>query len=143
MDGAGAEHDIDTCYDVTEWTLQTRVPRALRAGVKLEGMVLKPNMVVPARTAGSRRSPRRSPRRPCASLKAMRAAGGRRHRLPVGRAVGRGGDRAPVADERDGRLPWQLTFSYGRALQAAAIETWGGKAENVAAAQRPSCIAPA
>jgi fructose-bisphosphate aldolase class I len=35
-----------------------------------------------------------------------------------------------------GGLPWKLTFSYGRALQAAALKTWKGKAENVAAAQR-------
>jgi fructose-bisphosphate aldolase class I len=35
-----------------------------------------------------------------------------------------------------GPLPWSLTFSYGRALQAAAIAAWGGKAENVAAGQR-------
>ncbi len=35
-----------------------------------------------------------------------------------------------------GGLPWALTFSYGRALQAAALKAWGGKTENVAAAQR-------
>jgi fructose-bisphosphate aldolase class I len=33
-------------------------------------------------------------------------------------------------------MPWQLTFSYGRALQAAALQAWGGKPENVAAGQR-------
>ena len=60
-----------------------------------------------------------------------------RHRLPLRRPVRRAGDRAPVADERDGRrCPWRLTFSYGRALQAAAIKAWAGKPENVAAAQR-------
>ena len=35
-----------------------------------------------------------------------------------------------------GPLPWQLTFSYGRALQADALKAWGGKRENVAAGQR-------
>jgi fructose-bisphosphate aldolase class I len=35
-----------------------------------------------------------------------------------------------------GGLPWTLTFSYGRALQAAALSAWGGKPENVAAGQR-------
>jgi fructose-bisphosphate aldolase class I len=35
-----------------------------------------------------------------------------------------------------GGLPWALTFSYGRALQAAALQAWGGKSENVAAGQR-------
>jgi fructose-bisphosphate aldolase class I len=40
------------------------------------------------------------------------------------------------AMNRMGPLPWKLTFSYGRALQAAAMKAWGGKPENVAAAQR-------
>lgn len=35
-----------------------------------------------------------------------------------------------------GNLPWRLSFSYGRALQAAALKAWGGKSENVAAGQR-------
>jgi fructose-bisphosphate aldolase, class I len=38
---------------------------------------------------------------------------------------------------RLGNLPWKLTFSYGRALQAAPQKAWSGKSENVAAAQRP------
>ena len=41
-----------------------------------------------------------------------------------------------------GPLPWTLSFSYGRALQAAPQKAWGGKSENVPAAQRPSPIAP-
>ena len=41
-----------------------------------------------------------------------------------------------------GHLPWAVTFSYGRALQAAPQKAWAGKAENVAAAQAPSPIAP-
>jgi fructose-bisphosphate aldolase class I len=40
------------------------------------------------------------------------------------------------AMNRMGPLPWRLTFSYGRALQAAPQKAWGGKSENVAAAQR-------
>ncbi|MDD9334407.1 MAG: fructose-bisphosphate aldolase, partial [Bartonella sp.] len=38
-----------------------------------------------------------------------------------------------------GMLPWKLTFSYGRALQAAALKAWGGKAENIAVAQKAFC----
>ena len=41
-----------------------------------------------------------------------------------------------------GPLPWKLTFSYGRALQADALKAWAGKKENVAAARRPSRTAP-
>ena len=44
-------------------------------------------------------------------------------------------DRAPRRDEPARRRPWALSFSYGRALQAAALKAWGGKAANVAAAQ--------
>ena len=42
-----------------------------------------------------------------------------------------------------GKLPWPLTFSYGRALQAAAIKAWGGKPADVAAGQRAFSTAPA
>ena len=44
--------------------------------------------------------------------------------------------RASQRDEPHRRLPWQLSFSYGRALQAPALKAWGGKKENVAAGQQ-------
>ncbi len=51
MDGPVAAHDIDTCYRVTEWTLKTVFEELYYARVKLEGMVLKPNMIVPGKNS--------------------------------------------------------------------------------------------
>ncbi len=70
------------------------------------------------------------------TLLQARAGGRARHRLPLRRPVGRGRDRAPERDERARAAPWQLSFSYGRALQAPALKAWGGKPENVEAGQR-------
>ena len=64
MDGPVAAHDIDTCYQVTEWTLKTVFQELYDARVDLEGMVLKPNMVVAGQNARSRPRPPRSRRRP-------------------------------------------------------------------------------
>jgi fructose-bisphosphate aldolase class I len=53
------------------------------------------------------------------------------HRASLG-----SGHRLPFLINQVGDLPWKVTFSYGRALQAAALKAWGGKSENVAAGQR-------
>ena len=134
MDG---DHDIDSCYEVTEWVLKEDVPGALLPGVELEGMVLKPNMVVPGKKcARSAPRSRKSPRRPCSVLK--RCVPG----AVPGIAFLSGGQSDEEATahldamNQHRPLPWKLTFSYGRALQAAPQKAWAGKAENVAAAQR-------
>src|SRR5690606_5334282 len=136
MDGPVAEHDIDTCYKVSEWTLKTVFQELYYAGVNLEGMVLKPNMVVPGKNSAKQAKPEEVAEK---TLKLLRAC------VPSavpGIAFLSGGQSDELATEHlslmnaAGNLPWRLTFSYGRALQAAAIKTWGGKTENVAAAQR-------
>lgn len=136
MDGPVASHDIDTCYQVTEWTLKTVFQELYFARVNLEGMVLKPNMVIPGKNSAKTVSPEDVAERTVKVLKACVPAA-----VP-GIAFLSGGQSDEEATEHlslmnaIGDLPWQLTFSYGRALQAAAIKTWGGKPENVAAAQR-------
>ena len=57
MDGPVATHDIDTCYAVTEWTLKTVFQELYYARVSLDGMVLKPNMVVPGKKCPKQASP--------------------------------------------------------------------------------------
>ncbi len=135
MDGPEAVHDIATCEKVTEWTLKTVFEQLYYAGVNLEGMVLKPNMVVPGQK-GPRASAAEVAQR---TLKVLKAC------VPPavpGIAFLSGGQSDEEATEHlslmnaAGPLPWKLTFSYGRALQAAAIKAWGGKAENLAAGQR-------
>ena len=136
MDGPVATHDIDTCYAVTEWMLKTVFqelyvrPRQARGhGAQAE------HGGAGQEQRRSRRRPPRSPRRPSRVLKAMRA-GRRSPASPSSPAASRdeeATEHSSLMNAHRRPLPWTLTFSYGRALQAAAIKAWGGKAENVAA----------
>jgi len=104
--------------------------------VQLEGIVLKPNMVVPGKKCGKRASAEEVAEKTVRVLKACVPAA-----VP-GIAFLSGGQSDEEATahldamNRIGGLPWKLTFSYGRALQAAPQKAWSGKAENVAAGQR-------
>lgn len=136
MDGAHSAHDIDECYRVTEWTLRTVFRELYDARVNLEGMVLKPNMVIAGQKCANQACAAEVAEKTVKCLKATVPAS-----VP-GIAFLSGGQSDEAATEHlslmnaIGNLPWNLTFSYGRALQAAALKAWGGKSENVAAAQR-------
>jgi fructose-bisphosphate aldolase, class I len=133
MDG---DHDIDRCYQATEWTLKTVFEQLYYQRVALEGMVLKPNMVVPGKKSGARAPVQEVAERTLTVLKACVPAA-----VP-GIAFLSGGqsdeDATAHLDAMNklGSLPWRLSFSYGRALQAAPQKAWAGKGENVAAGQR-------
>jgi len=133
MDG---DHDIDRCYKITEWTLKTVFEQLYYARVALEGMVLKPNMAVPGKKSAKRASVEEVAEQTVRLLKACVPAA-----VP-GIAFLSGGQSDEEATahldamNRRGPLPWRLSFSYGRALQAAPQQAWSGKTENVAAAQR-------
>ena len=123
MDG---EHTVDRCEDVTRTTL-TRVFDELRAQrVALDGMILKPNMVV----SGSE-----CPEQASVDEVAKRTVELFREVVPSevpGIAFLSGGQSDEDATAHLnamnalGDLPWELSFSYGRALQAAALKAWGG-----------------
>jgi fructose-bisphosphate aldolase class I len=132
MDG---DHDIARCQKVTGWVLQEVFNELYHAGVALEGMILKPNMVVPGKKCPKQNSVEEVAQRTVALLK--------RH-VPAavpGIAFLSGGQSDEEATAHlsamnaIGVLPWALTFSYGRALQAAPQAAWAGKPENVAKAQ--------
>src|SRR5256714_2309449 len=133
MDG---DHDIDRCQAITEWTLKTVFEQLYYQRVQLEGMVLKPNMVISGKKNGKRAGVEEVADKTVKVLKACVPAA-----VP-GIAFLSGGQSDEEATahldamNRIGGLPWKLTFSYGRALQAAPQKAWSGKAENVAAAQR-------
>jgi fructose-bisphosphate aldolase class I len=133
MDGG---HDIDTCYGITEWVLRTVYGELYEARVPLEGTVLKPNMVIPGKKSAKRASVEEVAEKTVKVLKACVPAS-----VP-GIAFLSGGQSDEEATahldamNRIGGVPWRLTFSYGRALQAAPQKAWSGKPENVAAAQR-------
>jgi fructose-bisphosphate aldolase class I len=132
MDG---DHDIDRCYQVTELALKALFHELYLARVKLEGMVLKPNMVVPGKKSAKQASVDEVAEKTLRVLKECVPAA-----VP-GIAFLSGGQSDLDATarlnamNRLGGAPWKITFSYSRALQAAPQKAWSGKAENVAAAQ--------
>jgi fructose-bisphosphate aldolase class I len=133
MDG---DHDIDRCYVTSEWLLKTVFEQLYYQKVAFEGMVLKPNMVIAGKKAKSRAGVEEVAEKTVKVLKACVPAA-----VP-GIAFLSGGQSDEEATahldamNRIGGLPWRLTFSYGRALQAAPQKAWAGIAENVGAAQR-------
>jgi fructose-bisphosphate aldolase class I len=133
MDG---DHDIERCFSVTEHVLKVMFNELFDAHVMLEGMVLKPNMVISGKKCAKRASVEEVAEKTVTVLKICVPAA-----VP-GIAFLSGGQSDEEATahldamNRIGNLPWALTFSYGRALQHAPQTTWRGKSENVAAAQR-------
>src|ERR1700716_4248372 len=133
MDG---DHDIDRCYSASEWALKATFEELYYNRVALEGIVLKPNMAVPGKKSSKKASAEEVAEKTVRLLKACVPGA-----VP-GIAFLSGGQSDEDATahldamNRIGGLPWRLTFSYGRALQAAPQKAWAGKAENVAAGQR-------
>ena len=132
MDG---DHDIKRCEDVTAWVHQEFFNQLFYAGVKLEGIILKPNMIVPGKKCARQASVEEVAEATVRELK--------RHVPPAvtGIAFLSGGQSDEDATAHlsvinaIGGLPWPVTFSYGRALQHAPQVAWSGKSENVAKAQ--------
>jgi fructose-bisphosphate aldolase, class I len=135
MDGKPGDHDIARCEEVTEFVLRTVFNELAEMKVDLEGMVLKPNMVIDGKNA----------RKASVAEVAERTVRVLRATVPAavpGIAFLSGGQSTEEATAHLSAMnatydmPWALTFSYGRALQEDALKAWGGKSENVAAGQR-------
>jgi len=134
MDG---DHTIERCFEVTEATLHTVFAALHRQRVSLEGMLLKPNMVLSGKSC-----PRQAgvPEVAEATVRCLRRT------VPAavpGIVFLSGGQRDELATAHLNAMnamaethPWELSFSYGRALQAAAQKAWKGSAANMAAAQK-------
>jgi len=132
MDGA---HDIARCDEVTRLVLHVTFQELYEQKVALEGMVLKPNMVISGKKASSRAGVQEVAEKTIAALKATVPAA-----VPgIAYLSGGQSDEEATAHldamNRIGGFPWKMTYSYGRALQAAPQKAWAGKSENVAAAQ--------
>ncbi|MEX1993273.1 MAG: class I fructose-bisphosphate aldolase [Steroidobacteraceae bacterium] len=134
MDG---DHTIGRCEEVTDAALELVFDALFRQRVRLEGMILKPNMVIAGKKCAVQAPPQQVAE---ATLRCLL------RRVPAavpGIAFLSGGQ-----SEADATLhlslmngagvkqPWQLSFSYGRALQQSTLDAWRGKPGNVAAAQR-------
>lgn len=131
-----ADNTIDVCEAVTSRTLKSVFSALYDQRVRFDGMLLKPNMVI-----SGKRCPTQAPIREVAEksvqvfLDTVPASvpgivflsGGQSDELATGHL-----------NEMNamGMWPWELSFSYGRALQAPALKAWGGKTENIPAAQK-------
>ena len=137
MDG---DHSLQSCQEITEKVLRSVFQELAFQRVALEGMILKPNMVLPGLKSMEQKSAEEVAEATITCfLRAVPAA------VP-GIAFLSGGQPAEFASARlnamnllsnpRSKLPWALTFSYSRAIQQPALEIWGGEEKNVPAAQK-------
>lgn len=135
MDGA---HTLQRCFEVTEQTLRLVFAQLAAQRVLLEGMILKPNMIVPGLQCPNQNSVEDVAD---ATVSCFRRV------VPVavpGVAFLSGGQSSELASERlnmmntkyKTKVPWALSFSFARAIQQPGMEIWGGDSANVAAAQK-------
>jgi len=131
------DHDIDKCFEVTEETLREVFDQLAQQKVLLEGMLLKPSMVISGGSAGKRADPEEVAERTIECFKRTLPAS-----VP-GVVFLSGGEpddsvtanlNALNKQADDANVPWELSFSFGRSLQGAPLSAWAGKAENTEAA---------
>jgi len=134
MDG---NHSMERCFSVTQEVLRIVFKQLNKQGVLLEGMILKPNMVVPGLTCPKQESVDEVAAAtvqcflrtvPAAVPGIMFLSGGQSSELASARLNA-------MNESFEGKLPWGLSFSYGRAIQQPALEIWKGEEANVAKAQ--------
>jgi fructose-bisphosphate aldolase, class I len=134
MDG---DHTIARCEEITEWTLNSVYDAMYLNRVNLEGSVLKPSMVISGSTCAQQAGVEEVAERTIRTLKRTVPS------AVAGIVFLSGGQSDELATSHlnamnrmfKGELPWPVSFSYGRALQAASLKAWKGNAANVAAAQ--------
>jgi fructose-bisphosphate aldolase, class I len=134
MDG---DHTIDRCEQVTEWTLNSVYDALYLNKVQLEGSILKPSMVISGKGCKQQAGVDEVAERTVKILKRTVPS------AVAGVVFLSGGQSDEVATAHlnsmnrqfAGKLPWPLSFSYGRALQAPSLKAWKGSTSNVAAGQ--------
>ncbi len=133
MDG---DHDIDRCFAVTEATLRRVFAALADQGVVYEAMLLKPNMVLSGKDAAQRAGPEEVAE---ATIRCFRRCVPAAVPGVVFLSGGQSDDEATrnldAINRRADTAPWQLSFSYGRGLQATPLQKWAGDPANVQRAQ--------
>jgi fructose-bisphosphate aldolase class I len=133
MDGS---HSLEKCFDITLQTLQAVFDALQKKQVSLDAMLLKPNMIVSGKDSKEQGTIMEVAKKTIECLRksvpkevpeVVFLSGGQSEILAT--------EHLNEMNKMDG-VPWQLSFSYGRALQQSALQTWGGKAENSSAAQK-------
>jgi len=134
MDG---DHTMERCEYVTQEVLETVFHALHRHRVILERMLLKPNMVLPGKDCAVQATPDEVAAATLAVLRrAVPAAVPSINFLSGGQSDRAASANLNALNTAPGSRPWQLSFSYARALQSAALKAWRGKAENTAAGQQ-------
>ena len=137
MDGG---HTLERCEEVTNLVLDRVFSHLFSARIYLEGMILKPNMVIAGKKCAQRASPEQVAEATVRTLKRQVPSA-----VP-GIAFLSGGQSPTEATlhlslmHATGPLPWALTFSYGRALQENALNAWGGKPAGFSSGQQALCV---
>ncbi len=127
MDG---EHNIDKCYEVTKKTLGKVFEELLGHGVNLKGICLKPNMVIDGSLYSEKSSKEEIAKKTIACFKEVVP-----EEIPGIVFLSGGQSEIEATENLDqmnkiGDFPWNLSFSYGRALQASALKAWNGEDKN-------------
>ena len=136
------DHSIDRCSEVSEATLREVFAQLARQNVVLEGSFLKPSMVLSGSKAANRAGPEEVAEQTVACLKRVVPAA-----LPgvVFLSGGQTDEEATInlnaINQRAAAIgaPWQLSFSFGRGLQAAPLKAWSGQTGNVEGAKQAFC----
>ena len=130
------DHTIERCHEVSEAVLHAVFDALRRHRVLLEGMILKPNMVLPGKASARKASPEEVAQ---ATLEVLRrtvpAAVPTINFLSGGQGPEEATANLNAMNAMDRRAPWVLSFSFARALQDPVMQTWKGDARNVAPAQ--------
>jgi fructose-bisphosphate aldolase class I len=133
MDG---DHSIEKCEEITYKTLKTVFMSLSKEGVNLTGMLLKPNMVIQGKESTSKATPSEVAE---STLRCFKEVVSKEVPGVVFLSGGQGPEEATTylnkMNEID-NVPWELSFSFGRALQAPVLKVWMGKPENISAAQK-------
>ena len=134
MDGS---HDLEACLAATTKTLKATFAELVGAGVPPAQMLLKPNMVLSGADCPKMATDEEIAK---ATIRCFRATVPEAVPgivfLSGGQTEAQATSRLNAMHALGEKLPWRLSFSYGRALQATALKTWKGVAKNVAAAQK-------
>jgi len=132
MDG---NHSIEHCAKLTEWALKEVFNALFIYGVKLEYIILKPSMVIAGNKHPQQSTPEQVARETVAVLKRTVPSAVPSINFLSGGQTPEQATANLDAMNKLGSLPWHLSFSYGRALQEPALNSWQGKSENIQNAQ--------
>jgi fructose-bisphosphate aldolase class I len=134
MDG---DHGIDRCFEVTERALHLVFDELLAHRISFEGMLLKPNMVLSGKDAPDRAGPGEVADRTLTCLRrTVPAAVPGIVFLSGGQSDAEATANLDAINRRRGNAPWDLSFSYGRALQTSALQAWAGRPEKAGEGQQ-------